>query len=98
MCIVGVGLDQPLLLAVPSPEAQKNKDFVVLKLSEMLEKINYNLDGYKKIKKIIFVKDEWTSENGLVTPTLKIKRSKIDEKFSPKFNDWEKSNGSVVWE
>tara|TARA_B100000989_G_scaffold146383_1_gene109134 strand:+ start:16 stop:1689 length:1674 start_codon:yes stop_codon:yes gene_type:complete len=98
MCIVGVGLDQPLLLAVPSPEVQKNKDFVLVKLSEILEKVNKDLDGYKKIKKIIFVKDEWTPENGLVTPTLKIKRSKIDEKFSLKYNNWEKSDESVVWE
>jgi len=98
MCIVGMGLDQPLLLAVPGPEVQKNKDFVRLKLTEILEKVNSELDGYKKIKKIVFVKDEWTPENGLVTPTLKVKRSKIDNRFSDNYNNWYNSTEDIIWE
>ena len=34
----------------------------------------------------------------MTTPTLKIKRSKIDEKFSDQYNNWLKSSEDVIWE
>ena len=98
MCIVGLGLDQPILLAVPSVKAKSDRDAVSKKLSDFLVKVNSDLDGYKKIKKIILVKDEWVPENGLTTPTLKIKRAKIDERFSENYQEWYKSSQAVIWE
>ena len=98
MCVVGLGLDQPILLAVPSVKAKSNKNEVSKKLSKFLSDVNADLDGYKKIKKIILVKDEWIPENGLTTPTLKIKRAKIDERFSENYQDWYKSSVDVIWE
>ena len=44
------------------------------------------------------VKDEWQPDNGLATPTLKIKRAKIDERFSQSYNDWYSSENDVIWE
>ena len=52
----------------------------------------------QKIKKIVMVKDEWLPDNGLATPTLKIKRAKIDERFSQSYNDWYSSENDVIWE
>ena len=98
MCVVGLGLDQPILLAVPSEKAKSDKNEVSKKLSKFLSDVNADLDGYKKIKKIILVKDEWIPENGLTTPTLKIKRAKIDERFSENYQDWYKSSVDVIWE
>ena len=98
MCIVGLGLDQPILLAVPSVTAKENKESVTKNLAELLLKVNSSLDGYKKIKKIVLVKDEWLPENGLSTPTLKIKRAKIDERFSNNYESWYSSNESILWE
>ena len=98
LCVVGLSCDQPLLLAVPSELAIKNKDSVSEKLAKVLEEVNEKLDNYKKISKIILVKEDWVPENGMTTPTLKIKRAKIDEKFSDKYAEWEKSEKTVLWE
>lgn len=98
LCIVGLGLDQPILLAVPTEIAKNDKNAVNKKLSELLSEVNSDLDGYKKIKKIVMVKDEWLPDNGLATPTLKIKRAKIDERFSQSYNDWYSSENDVIWE
>ena len=98
MCVVGLGLDQPILLAVPSEKAKSNKNEVSNKLSKFLSDVNADLDGYKKIKKIILVKEEWIPENGLTTPTLKIKRAKIDERFSGNYQEWYNSPEDVIWE
>ena len=98
LCVVGLNCDQPLLLAVPSESAKNNKDTTNSKVSKILEKVNSSLDNYKKMSKIIFVKEDWLPENGMTTPTLKIKRAKIDEKFSDQYVEWEKNNESVIWE
>ncbi len=98
MCIVGLGLDQPILLAVPSKKAKENKENFNKKMSNYLADVNKDLDGYKKIKKIVMVKEEWIPENGLSTPTLKIKRAKIDQRFSENYQEWYNSNEDVLWQ
>ena len=98
LCVVGLNCDQPLLLAVPSETAKDNKAAVNTKLTKTLDQINDKLDNYKKISKIIFVKEDWVPENGMTTPTLKIKRSKIDEQFSDQYSKWEKNDDKVIWE
>ena len=97
-CIVGLNCTQPLLLAVPSESALNNKEAVSEKLEKVLEDVNSKLDNYKKISNIILVKEDWVPENGMTTPTLKIKRAKIDEKFSDQYGEWEKNEKSVIWE
>ena len=97
-CIVGLNCTQPLLLAVPSESALNNKEAVSEKLEKVLEDVNSKLDNYKKISNIILVKEDWIPENGMTTPTLKIKRAKIDEKFSDQYGEWEKNEKSVIWE
>ena len=96
VCVVGLNCDQPLLLAVPSESAKDNKAAVNTKLTKTLDQINDKLDNYKKISKIIFVKEDWVPENGMTTPTLKIKRSKIDEQFSDQYSKWEKNDDKVI--
>ena len=98
ICLVGLNCVQPLMLVVPTELAKNNKEFTTSKISEILLDVNNDLDNYKKISKIIFVKEDWTPDNEMTTPTLKIKRAKIDEKFSLKYNDWEKSEESGIWE
>tara|TARA_B110000263_G_C15300298_1_gene507630 strand:+ start:5 stop:1015 length:1011 start_codon:yes stop_codon:yes gene_type:complete len=98
ICIVGLNCIQPILLAVPTELAISNKERSTRKLNGILEKINGELDGYKKISKIVFVKEDWVPENGMTTPTLKIKRVKIDDKFSQHYINWEKNKESVIWE
>jgi len=51
------------------------------KIQEEVEKINLNLTKVEKIKKFIIIKDQFTIENNMMTPTLKLKRYKITKKY-----------------
>ena len=57
------------------------KDVSKDEIQKEIEKINKNLSKIEKIKKFITIKDQFTIENGLMTPTLKLKRYKIINKY-----------------
>ena len=50
-------------------------------LSEEIEKVNKNLTNIEKIKKFITINEMFSIENGMLTPTLKLKRYKIINKY-----------------
>lgn len=97
LCIVGLGLAQPILLAVPNEQALNDKEKTKESLKKILLDFNSTADGYKKVKKIILLSEDWKPENGLTTPTLKIKRAKIDEAFSSKYQNWYNATEEVIW-
>ena len=99
ICIVGLGNPQPILLVSLSEIGKKIEQAHFENLfTRELNKINSNLDAYKKISKIIVVKDSWTVDNGLVTPTLKVKRPMIDKRYMGNYLKWHEEQSSIIWE
>ena len=64
-------------LVVPTKEFKGNKD----KINIIINNINKNLTLVEKIKKFYLLDQSFSIENGLLTPTMKIKRSKVTEKY-----------------
>ena len=60
-----------------------NKDFLneKEKIYSVIEKINNKLTLVEKIKKIQLIDENFSIENGLMTPTMKVKRKKVTEKY-----------------
>lgn len=99
ICVAGLGLPQPICLVVLSEIGKsKSKEALTLFLNQRLEEVNEQLAGYKKISTIIVVNDEWTVENGLTTPTLKIKRNQVDKKYENNYEAWHKDTATVLFE
>ena len=65
-------------LLVLTPE---HKNTTKEKIQEEIEKINKNLMKIEKIKKFFIIKDQFTIENNMMTPTLKLKRYKIIKNY-----------------
>ena len=61
--------------------SKENKDLSNEIVHEAIAKINKNLSNIEKIKKFIIIKEQFTIENGMLTPTLKLKRYKIIKKY-----------------
>jgi long-subunit acyl-CoA synthetase (AMP-forming) len=99
ICIVGLGNPQPLLLIVLSEIGKStNKKDLEKIINDKLVNTNKDLANYKKISKAIIVKEDWSSENEILTPTLKIKRAKINSIYSQYFQQWNNNKSSVIWE
>ena len=64
-------------LVVPSKDFLYEKE----KINNVIEKINKKLTLLEKIKKIQLIDENFSIENGLMTPTMKVKRKKVTEKY-----------------
>jgi long-chain acyl-CoA synthetase len=95
-CVVGSGMPAPLLLCTLSEKAQvEEQPSIIEHLVELLNTINHQLEQHEKITRLIVVKEEWTIENGILTPTLKIKRKIIEQLFQPYYDTWLNSPTTV---
>ncbi len=59
----------------------KYKDITEEQIQEEIDKINKNLSKIEKIKKFFIIKNQFTIENNMMTPTLKLKRYKIIKNY-----------------
>jgi long-subunit acyl-CoA synthetase (AMP-forming) len=99
VCITGLGLPQPIALSQISeigkaiPKAQ-----LVELLEKKLKEINLDLENYKKISTIVLVKGQWTEQNKILGPTLKLKRGNVEKMYSAKYKRWHEDQKTVLFE
>jgi long-subunit acyl-CoA synthetase (AMP-forming) len=99
VCITGLGLPQPIALAQLSEIGKAlPKEELIGFLEEKLAEINSDLENYKKISTLILVKEQWTEQNKILGPTLKIKRGNVEEMYSNKYQGWHEDSRTVLFE
>lgn len=100
-CVVGPDLSQPIALISLAAEQSEQlcgpgrKDFQAA-LEEHLVKVNTQLDAHEKLQCLVVVSEPWAIENGLLTPTLKLKRGELEKLYQPRMAEWSAARG-VIW-
>lgn len=98
VCVVGLAQVQPLVLLTLSElgrtEAPETVEKAVLKI---LEAVNQPLPTYQKLAKAVLLDEVWSVENDLLTPTLKIRRRKIDERYGAHYETWLNHPEKILW-
>jgi long-chain acyl-CoA synthetase len=99
-CVVGMGIPQPIALVVLSASGKaQSKDQLIASLTASLQEVNPALESYEKLEKVVVMQGDWTVENGLITPTLKVKRNEVEKIHLPKYPTWYHTQpGTVIWE
>ena len=78
------GDNKPFLVALLVLNNEKNA-IEDKEIQNEIEKINKNFSKIEKIKKFFTIKEKFSIENGMLTPTMKLKRYKIIEKYKNNF-------------
>ena len=97
VCVVGENLAQPIALVILS-EGKKIASDLKYSFENLISSINDQLENHERIKKIVVLKDVWSIENNILTPTLKIKRNVIEDKYKKFYMKWFNTEGQIVYQ
>jgi len=99
MCLLGLGVPQPVLTVVPSEIGLgKSKEDLSESLCATLDAVNNELPNYQRVSTILVTKEPFSIEGGTLTPTLKVKRSKVNEKYQDRLLDDCECEDKIVFE
>ena len=103
-CVTGSGHPQPYALILLAEELRpklsdsKVRAEVEAELVQLLKEVNQEVEAFERLQFLAVVKDPWLIENGFLTPTMKMKRSKLEDTYEPKSDEWYAAAKKVVWE
>lgn len=99
VCVVGMSIPQPIALVLLSAGGKaKPKEELIKSLSASVAEVNPTVEHYEELKKVVIMQEEWTINNGLMTPTMKVKRNEVEKLKVPHYPKWYAMEGTVVWE
>jgi long-chain acyl-CoA synthetase len=61
------------------------------------EETNARLAAYERLQMLVIAREPWSIDNGCLTPTLKIKRDRIEAAFASHVDGWYERGSSVLW-
>lgn len=97
LCVLGADRAQPVALAVLRELADDARGHVEQRLHEALQQINATLESHEQLAQIIVLFEQWTTDNGLMTPTLKLRRHEIERRYAALVAACEQRNERVSW-
>ena len=103
-CVTGANLGQPIGLMMLNDAAAKKiadpaaRSALETSLAEHLKTINATLDPHEQLDCLVVMTDAWTVDNDLITPTLKVKRNRIEDLFAKNYELWSRMGRAVVWQ
>lgn len=68
-----------------------------VELEQLLKEVNRNLAHYEQLKMIVVSPEPWTIENGCLTPTMKVRRNRIEAAVSAEVEAWYDMQAAVHW-
>ena len=103
-CLMGAGMAHPFAVVLLAEETRKvtslptERAAVEQTLLDLMNTVNTQLDPHEQLSFVAVAQGPWTVGNGFITPTLKIKRNVLENRYQPCVADWMKQGRPVVWE
>ena len=82
VCVMGLGRSQPVAVVVLGADVGEIDDAVIARLQQTLDEVNSGLESHQVLAHILIADEPWGVENGLLTPTLKLLRDKIEARYA----------------
>ncbi|MCO4746002.1 MAG: AMP-binding protein [Proteobacteria bacterium] len=102
-CVSGLGQPQPFAQVVLAEDLRpKLKDEAVRtkiteELSALLARVNSEVEHHERLQFLAITSDEWSIANGMLTPTMKIRRNSIEDATKDQVEGWYEAGDKIVW-
>lgn len=98
ICVMGSGLPKPMAVVVLAAETSTglSQEEIANSLENTMTQVNRQLEKHECLGGVCITRETWAVGNGLLTPTLKIKRDVLEEKYQSLIE--RQSGAAVVWE
>ena len=102
-CVAGANFPQPFaMLMLNADAAAQSRDPVGRaaledSLANLAMSVNRVLDPHEQLEVLVLMTEPWTIENGLITPTFKVKRNELEARFGMQFDAWTSKGRKIVW-
>jgi long-chain acyl-CoA synthetase len=102
-CVTGANLGQPLALLMLNPTAcqqaatAEGRTALQASMAEHLKAVNAGLDPHEQLDCLVLSTEAWTVDNDLITPTFKVKRNRIEDRFAARYETWVGGRQPVIW-
>ena len=103
VCVLGSGMTAPFAMVVLVPEARLRcttpdaRAEMEAELLEDLQATNAQHEHHEHLRFLVIDNEPWTPENTLMTPTMKVRRAKIEDIYASRFDDWDRMQKKVIW-
>ncbi len=98
VCVAGLGIPQPIALVNLSEIGLvANKADVEQSILNSIQEVNSTRANFEKISTVVIQEEAWSVDNDLLTPTLKVKRGNIDDKYGQTYLGWHEAKAKVIW-
>ncbi|MDQ1344865.1 MAG: long-chain acyl-CoA synthetase [Pseudomonadota bacterium] len=102
-CVTGANLGQPLGILMLNVDASQRsavaaeRSALEASLAAHLEDVNALLDPHERLDCLVVVTQPWTVESGLITPTFKVRRNRIEDVYASHYERWVVERRTVIW-
>ena len=101
--VSGLGQAQPYALVMLAEPLRPQlgdpavRERVSTTLAQLLHDVNDGLAAHERLQLLVIAREPWSVDNGCLTPTMKIRRSRIEAAFAPQVEGWYALRGPVLW-
>ena len=101
--VSGVGQQAAYAMVVPAEGLRPKMGDPAVKaefeaeMAKLLKEVNAHVADYEQLRMIVVAREPWSIENGCLTPTMKIKRNRIEAVVGDQVEKWYGAKGPVVW-
>ena len=101
--VSGVGQPAPYAIVVLAESLRPQLNDPVVRarvdaeLGKLLHDVNEGLATFERLQALVVAREPWSIENGFLTPTMKLKRSRVEAALAAQVDAWYAETGPVVW-
>jgi long-chain acyl-CoA synthetase len=101
--VLGSGLAAPCAIVVLTHEAwqqassEAGRAALGKSFEQLLESVNEQVESHEHLAFVALVNNNWTIENGFITPTLKLKRGALEAFYASRLPGWMERGAHVLW-